>query len=58
MPHTRVARLPFPLQARFTRQNWLLSGGGMLLNGAVAATAAYVLGLALESVLHVPKDGV
>lgn len=50
--------MPFPLQARFTRQNWLLSGGGMLLNGAVAATAAYVLGLALESVLHVPKDGV
>lgn len=30
----------------------------MLLNGAVAATAAYVLGLALEGILDVPKAGV
>lgn len=38
-------------KARFTKQNPISSGGGMLLNGAFAATAAYLVGLGLEGIL-------
>jgi DNA damage-binding protein 1 len=41
------------VKARFTNQSAVKSGAGMLFNGVVAASAAYIAGFALEELMGV-----
>lgn len=41
------------VKASFTKQNKLHSGAMMLVNGSLAAAAAYGIGYTLENILHI-----